>query len=373
MRDSEAVSVRWVEPDIVVIASRNLFLRKVDHRRPAIERFREVGREEVRLVRIVGLDTHAIVVGRAPGRLQVATDEAPVFPGVIRAKETSRVRRLPLARHAVTRLDLRVNAFGHRSADAESDLAEWAQRKTVPDDPRPCGAAVCRLPDSASRAAARASPRVNLDLPGSSVCDSRIRRIEEDIDAAGGVVDEENALPCLAAIDRLKDASLLLRTIRMSECRDERAVGVRWIDRNARDASGLLQANVRPALAGIRRPVHAKADGDVASNERLAGADPDDVRIRGRDSNRADGRHGLIVEDRGPVGAGVDGLPESAARRACVVDVGVTLHAGHRVRAIPFGPDVAIVERGQCARIGTVENGSCAGGRWTLPGLGERG
>jgi hypothetical protein len=50
----------------------------------------------------------------------------------------------------------------------------------------------------------------------------------------------------------------------------------------------LLETDVRPVLAGVERLVHPIADRRVVARILLAGADVDDVRITGRDRDRAD-------------------------------------------------------------------------------------
>src|SRR6185312_9702058 len=108
VRHREPVAVRGIEPDVEVIAARNLLLGKIDHRLSAIQRLREVRCEEVRLVRIVGLDTHAIVVRGATRGLQVGAHELPMLAAIIRAEHPTRVLRLAIARYPVAGLDLSV-------------------------------------------------------------------------------------------------------------------------------------------------------------------------------------------------------------------------------------------------------------------------
>ena len=62
------------------------------------------------------------------------------------------------------------------------------------------------------------------------------------------------------------------------------------MDPDLGDHLGFGQSDVRPGLAAIRRLVGAAALNDVAANVGLAGADVDDIGIRGRDGDRADRR-----------------------------------------------------------------------------------
>src|SRR6185312_17364965 len=115
--------------------------------------------------------------------------------------------------------------------------------------------------------------------------DARIRRVEQHIYRPGGVVHEEHFRPRLAAVGAAEHAAVRFRTIRGAERRYEEAIGVGWVDGDARDASRVLEARARPALSGIGRLEHAPADRDVAADVRLAGADVHDVRIRWRDGD----------------------------------------------------------------------------------------
>ena len=81
-----------------------------------------------------------------------------------------------------------------------------------------------------------------------------------------------------------------------------------------------VEADVRPRLAGVGRLVGAAALNDVAADVRLAGADVDDVGIRGGDGDRADRRVvDQAVGHRLPGRAAVGRLPQAAAGRAHVV------------------------------------------------------
>src|SRR5439155_25019593 len=121
-------------------------------------------------------------------------------------------------------------------------------------------------------------------------------------------------------------------------------VGVRRRADDPRDAARILEPSSRPRLAGVGRPEHSPAGGDMAARERLARSRIDYVRVTRRHGDRAHRRYGLFIEDRVPVNAPVGRLPETARRRAGVVRVWVTRHAGNGGDAISLGPDVAIPE-----------------------------
>ena len=145
-------------------------------------------------------------------------------------------------------------------------------------------------------------------------------------------IDEQHALPVRAAVGGLEDAALFLRAGQPARRRRRRRCSdsVGWMrTREMRPVS--WQAHVLPGLAGVLRYVDAVAhDVAVADHPRLAGADPDDVRIAvgARRSRRWRRRAGRRRSARRS--AAVGGLPDAARRGAEVVGVGIAGHAGDR-------------------------------------------
>ena len=82
--------------------------------------------------------------------------------------------------------------------------------------------------------------------------------------------------------------------------RDEESIGIARIDRDLRDLLAVAQAEMRPGFARVGRFVDAVADGQIGPMQAFAAADIDDVRIRNRHRDRADGTGRLIVENRLP-------------------------------------------------------------------------
>ena len=83
---------------------------------------------------------------------------------------------------------------------------------------------------------------------------------------------------------------------------------------DAGDRLRVGQAGVREGPGAVGRLVDADAGHGRAEEVRLAGANPDDVGIRGRDRDVADARRGLVLEDGLPRRAVVVGLPHAARR-----------------------------------------------------------
>ena len=85
---------------------------------------------------------------------------------------------------------------------------------------------------------------------------------------------------------------------------------------------GVVETDVRPSLAAVRGFVNAVAVADVAAQARLARAGVNDIWIRWRDGDSADGLHGLLVKERFPVLAGVFGFPNASVNGTEIVGVG---------------------------------------------------
>src|SRR5207244_13487537 len=110
---------------------------------------------------------------------------------------------------------------------------------------------------------------------------------------------------------------------------DAHDVRVRGIDHDASDLTHVAQAFELPGLAGVRREEHPATVYQVVAEVRLAGADPYQVRVRGREGDRADRSRRLVREDRVPGVPAVRRLPHAAGPRTRVVGVRVSRDARH--------------------------------------------
>ena len=194
----------------------------------------------------------------------------------------------------------------------------------------PGGAAVAGRVDAAARPAAEHRPRVHLDLPGAGDQHLGVPGIHRQAGAAGVGIDEQTAVPGATAVGGLEHAPLLLRTRRAAERAGVHDVRDRWVDDDAADAAGLVEAHARPRRAGIGGLVDAVAN-DVAGPDHpcLAGAGPDDVGVGRRDGKGADCGDTLAVEDGSEGRAAVGGLPHAAGRGAGIVDRGIARDTRH--------------------------------------------
>src|SRR5206468_6033974 len=112
-----------------------------------------------------------------------------------------------------------------------------------------------------------------------------------------------------ATVDGAEHATLRVRPIRMTKRRHQYDVGIVRIDEDLGDLLRVGEADGAPALASIGGAEHADALRNVRAHVRFAGADVDDVRLRPRDSDRADRADVDTIEDRLPRAAGIVGAP----------------------------------------------------------------
>ena len=95
---------------------------------------------------------------------------------------------------------------------------------------------------------------------------------------------------------------------------------------DAPDPLGVRQTQVSPGPAAVGGPVDPVAQRHAVAWIALAGADPDNVRTRLVDRDRADRGHRLVVEDRPKRQSTAGRLPQPAAGGADVDDLRVALH-----------------------------------------------
>ena len=107
-----------------------------------------------------------------------------------------------------------------------------------------------------------------------------------------------------------------------SDC-DEQPVGIARIDCHLRNLLAVAQAEMRPRGSGIGGLVDAVANGEVRTMQPFAAAYVNNLRIRGRHNNRANGPGWLLIEDRLPGAAVVGRLPHTPVHRADVEDIGL--------------------------------------------------
>ena len=206
--------------------------------------------------------------------------------------------------------------------DVDADAADVAGGQAALDA-RPRSRGVGRLVQPAARSAAVETVRLALPLVGRRVERVRIARIHGDVDEPRVLVDELRVGPRLPAVGRLEQPALPVRAEQVAGRRDIDDVGVCRVNDDAADVLRVGEPHEGPRRAAVGRFVDAVAPRRALAVVRLAGADPDDVRVGARDGDVADRRRAEVVEDRRPRRSAVHRLPHAAGGRADVDRVGM--------------------------------------------------
>ncbi len=328
--DDHAARVHRVDPHVVVVSAPRA--EALDGLAAILGHVKTGGRE-VDFVGVVRRDDDPGVVERPIEQGVVAVDERPGSAGVIRSPE-------PLGGSFDEGVDAVRVARGH----GQPDLADLGVGKAAPFQARPGRSAVARDVQAAAGSPAPFAPGPDEHRPHAGIEDSRVRRIHRDVGTPGVLVHEEHSLPGLAAVRGAVHAALLLRPVGVAHGGGEDDVRITRVDGDPANAAGVLEPHALPGLAGVGRLVDAVPLGDVASDERLAGPGPDDVRVRGGNGKRPNRRDGLAVEDRSPGSAPVGRLEDPARGGAHVVDVRVTRDSDDGDDPVPDRTDVAELE-----------------------------
>src|SRR5438477_1754373 len=230
---------------------------------------------------------------------------------------------------AFLRFDQCVNDIGVRAGNGDADAAERALGDAVAFDALPGGAVVVRTIEAVLVAAAVEHPGRAVAFPHRGEENVWILRIENDVDAAGAVIEVENFLPGLAAIASAENAAVGIFSVGVAKSSDEGDIGIGGMDDDLADVTRVFQADIVPGFAAVVRTVDAVAKGNVAANTSFAGADIDDVGIGFRNRDAADGGSGLLVEKRIPGNAAVSGFPNAAGNRAEIIRVRLARHSDY--------------------------------------------
>ena len=200
-------------------------------------------------------------------------------------------------------------------------------------EPLPGVAAVDGAIQSAARPAAVEAPRRAVHLPRGGEQRVGVLRVEDDVNAAGLVIDEQNFLPGGAAVGGAINAALGAGCVHMSQGRDVDDVRVRGVNDDGADLPRIRQADMGPVLPAVHRLPHAVAVGNVAADAGLAGADVERVVVGVGDRDGADRGERLFIGERLPGRARVVGLPHAAGDASEIERAGLARHAGDRHNA----------------------------------------
>src|SRR5207237_3511713 len=105
------------------------------------------------------------------------------------------------------------------------------------------------LPEAASVPAGDELPRPTEDLPEARVQSAGIVGIHREVGGSRLLVDEEDLLPCLAAVFRAEDAALRVGPPDVSLSGDVHQVRVGRMDPDPRDLPRIAQTHVGPRSA----------------------------------------------------------------------------------------------------------------------------
>ena len=310
-----AIGIVGIDPQAVMIAVGGI---EAFERFAAIVRTEQAGVGDVHLVGIFGVRPN---VGEIPGTLtktMIVVNQGPGGAAVIATVET-----------AFFRFDKRVNHVRIGAGNGHANAAERALGHAVAFDALPGCAVVVRTVETVLVTATVEHPRRAVAFPHCGEEHVGILRIENNVDAAGALVEVENFLPGLAAITGAEDAAFGVRAVGMAESGDQGDVGIRGMDDDLADVASVFQSHVVPGLAAVVRTIDAIAEGDVAANAGFAGPDVDYIGIGVGDRDAADGRGGLLVEEWIPGNTAVRGFPDAAGYGSKIVGVRLAQDSSH--------------------------------------------
>src|SRR5256884_440965 len=281
----QAIGILRIDPQSVMIA-----VRRVE----ALESLASVdgpikpGVGDVHLVRILRVRPNVGEIPRPLAEAVVVIDKRPLRTAVIAAIQT-----------ALPGFDQRVHDIVIGPGNRHPDAAERAFGEPFAFQALPRRALVIRTVEAVFRAAAVERPGRAPAFPHRGKKNVRILRIEDHVDGAGAIVKIENLLPGLAAVARAKNPAIRVGAVGVAERGDKYNIGIRRMNNDRTDVPGVFQADVSPGLPGVGGFVDTVSERDVAADAGFAGADIDDVGIRIRHGDGADGRDGLLIEEIG--------------------------------------------------------------------------
>src|SRR5260221_4699180 len=317
----DAATVLRVKPHVVVVAVGHGHLGK---RLAAVDRPPQTRVQHPDGVGILWVGVDVQIVPGPAARLALLAQLLPRLAAVVRAEDG-----------AILGVDDGPHTVRARRRDHHADLAEGALgQPLVARDVRPGVAAVGRLPEAGALAAADELMGLAHGFPEGGVGDARVVGIHREIAGARGRAAEEHALPRLAAIARAVDAAGLVGAVGVAKRGNIYHIRILWVGAYLGDIARVLQAEMRPGLAGVGGFVDAVTMRDIATNRGLSHAGVDHIGVRGRDGQRADrGALEEAVRDVLPVDAAVGRLPDATPGGAEVEHLPVVWVAGHRHHA----------------------------------------
>ena len=230
---------------------------------------------------------------------------------------------------------LGVNCGGSGGENGEGDTAIDAVFRLRPARAFQLGpgiAAIGRFPHRAARSAAVIAKPGTTPLERRGIDDLSVGRVNGDIVEPRVGVDVLRLGPGLAAVLRAIQSALGILPEEVAHGCDEDDLRVSGIHRDAVNRLRVIQTEVSPGLAAVCGAANTVANRGTLAVVGFAHPDVDDIGVRRRNGNRANGFVRHIVELRLPVIAAVCRLPKAAGGKADIEK--------HRV----FGGSLNIIE-----------------------------
>ena len=256
--------------------------------------------EHVDPIHVRGIHENLAVVHRP--RVQIV-DFRPALAPIARAVEPAFSLVLDESEHDV--------GIPTKNGDADAPERTFGESRIETD---PTVATVHGFVETTPRPASVETPWGAPALVGRSVEHVGVDRIQRQRADASVFVDLENLFPAATAVERAEHTSLSSRAPQAPKGSDEHALGIGGIEHDFSDMPRINETLVRPRLACIDRLVHTVAETRALSIVGLAGADPNDLRVRRRNHNIANRGRRVLVEDGCPRRAVIDRFPQLTGR-----------------------------------------------------------
>ena len=363
----DVLGVRGVDPDGVHVVMRDARGVGLDGL-AAVDRHLHADAAHVDDVGIRGIDADLREVhGARVGAVRLA-------PGAARVVGAPEAGLAGVERDRGGRFDARVEDRGIGAEDVEADATERTGGEPA-REPVPALTAVGGLEDPAAGTAA-----IHAAVGAAALVHRRVEHAwvggrDGEVVGAGVVITLEHEAPVAAAVGRLVDAASAAGTPERTGRRDVDDVVVGRIDDDPIDVPRVAQPHVREGRATVGGLVHALAPARGLAIVRLAGADPDEIRVRLRHRDVADRHEPLVLQERGPQSAVGRGLPDAAVGRAHIVERRILLVDGDVRDAARHGggTDRAEMQRVELGRDGELGLGRHGDDRNERGGAGEAG
>ncbi len=173
----------------------------------------------------------------------------------------------------------------------------------------PSLARVSGLVNSAARTSDNIVPSLPIALPGNGIQDLIIGRVDGNFHNTYLLGNVEDLFPCLATVGGFKNAALLVVGVLMAKGSNIHDVIILRIDDDAADVVSVVESHVLPCATRVDRFKYPRPGKRTTCHVRFTSADPDQVRVLVRYRDDRDRGSRLVLKDRFPSRAIVEGFP----------------------------------------------------------------